>query len=261
MVDEIPASVQSVALAIVPHDQGPFTNYAWLEENQEHETKDFVTQIDEATDAYVFALTGNDKLMREDVAEADKKFVYPFLCPICFYIVLEKNVQCHDCQQIFDDHCLKKWFDQTLSCPSCKADRFNASTMNRNLRNQLEIVDFECKCCSQLISYKDRRTHSRTCPSLTIQGCPFLCGKMFQGNYETLKEHLVSECNSKRLNCPACDYKIYRNYNNVNLISEKHGHNCLRDHGSSPQLIANLITTQKRLLLLDGEIPDECKPS
>ena len=48
-------------------------------------------------DSYVFALSGNDKLVKEDAAESDQKFVDPFLCPICFYVVQEKNVQCHDC--------------------------------------------------------------------------------------------------------------------------------------------------------------------
>lgn len=76
----------------MPHDQGPFLNYAWLEDNTERETKDFITSIDEATDCFVFSLTGNDKLLKEDAVEADQKFVYPFLCPICFYIVSEKNV-------------------------------------------------------------------------------------------------------------------------------------------------------------------------
>ena len=42
-------------------------------------------------------LTGNDKLTKEDAMEADQKFVDPFLCPICFYIVNEKSVQCGDC--------------------------------------------------------------------------------------------------------------------------------------------------------------------
>ena len=92
----------------MPHDQGPFLNYAWLEENTERETRDFIASIDEATDCFVFSLTGNDKLLKEDAVEADQKFVYPFLCPICFYIVHEKNVQCSDCQQMFCDHCLKK---------------------------------------------------------------------------------------------------------------------------------------------------------
>lgn len=44
-------------------------------------------------------------------------------------------------------------------------------------------------------------------------------------------------------------------------MTTKHSHNCLRDHGHSAQLVANLIAMQKRLLLLDGEIPDECKPT
>ena len=81
MVEAPPASV------IDSHDQGLFIKYAWLEENQEQETMDFILKIDEATDGYVFGLTGNDQLVREDAAEADQKFVYPFLCPICFYIV------------------------------------------------------------------------------------------------------------------------------------------------------------------------------
>ena len=80
------------------HDQGPFKTYAWLEENQEKETREFVTKIEESTETYVFELTGNDKLTKEDALEADQKFVDPFICPICFYIVSEKNVQCGDCQ-------------------------------------------------------------------------------------------------------------------------------------------------------------------
>ena len=35
----------------------------------------------------------------------------------------------------------------------------------------------------------------------------------------------------------------------------------MRDNGNSSQLIQNLITMQKRLRLLDGDIPDECKPT
>lgn len=85
------------SVVVAPHDQGPFLNYAWLEENQEKETKEFISRIDEATDNYIFALTENDKLNKEDALDADQKFVDPFLCPICFYIVQEKNVQCNDC--------------------------------------------------------------------------------------------------------------------------------------------------------------------
>ena len=61
------------------------------------ETKEFISQVEEYMDSYVFALSGNDKLVKEDAAESDQKFVDPFLCPICFYVVQEKNVQCHDC--------------------------------------------------------------------------------------------------------------------------------------------------------------------
>ena len=45
------------------------------------------------------------------------------------------------------------------------------------------------------------------------------------------------------------------------MITAKKGHNCLRDNGGSATFIQNLITMQKRLRLLDGDIPDECKPT
>ena len=209
----------------------------------------------------MFELSGNDKLTKEDALESDQKFVDPFLCPICFYIVQEKNVQCNDCQQIFDDHCLKKWLEQNGSCPSCKSDRFNAQVMNRNLRNQLELVDFRCKSCAQVMQYSNRRGHSRECDSLLISGCPLSCGKFTQGSYENICEHLRAECTSRRLNCPACDFMIYRTYSDRAVITAKKGHNCLRDNRTSTLLIQNLMTMQKRLRLLDGDIPDECKPT
>ena len=150
------------------HDQGPFRVSAWLEDDMQQETRDFIAKVEEVTDNYIFELTRNDKMTKENALSADQKFVDPFLCPICFYIVQEKNVQCSDCQQIFDDHCLKKWLENNGSCPSCKHDRFNPSVMNRNLRNQLEIVDFTCQSCGEVISYLNRRSHSRVCESLAI---------------------------------------------------------------------------------------------
>ena len=199
----------------------------------EKETKDFIAQVEETTETYVFELTKNDKMTKENAMEPDQKFVDPFLCPICFYIVQEKNVQCNDCQQIFDDHCLKKWLDQTSSCPSCKHDRFNASVMNRNLRNQLELVDFSCQSCDKVVSYLNRRSHSRVCEGLVIESCPFLCDKFTQGSYEELLEHLRTDCLSKKLNCPACDYQIFQTYSDQAIIVEKKGHNCMRDNGNS----------------------------
>lgn len=79
------------------HDNGPFKTFAWFKEDQEKETRDFICAIEEQSEDYVFGLTGNDKLTKEDAAEADKKFVDPFVCPICFNIIQEKNVQCKDC--------------------------------------------------------------------------------------------------------------------------------------------------------------------
>jgi len=79
------------------HDQGTFKTFPWLEENTEKDTREFITKIEEATEQFIFALTGNDKLTKEDVVENDQKFVDPFMCPICFQIVQEKNVQCNDC--------------------------------------------------------------------------------------------------------------------------------------------------------------------
>ena len=53
----------------------------------EKETKDFIAQVEETTETYVFELTKNDKMTKENAMEPDQKFVDPFLCPICFYIV------------------------------------------------------------------------------------------------------------------------------------------------------------------------------
>lgn len=102
-----------------------------------------------------------------------------------------------------------------MQCPSCKSDRFKSTLMNRNLRNQLEIVDFKCKCCALQIPYKDRKSHSRECQHFVLNECPFKCGKFSQGTFEDLKAHLRSECCAKQLNCQACDHPIYKNFNDV----------------------------------------------
>lgn len=80
------------------HDNGPFKTFAWLQDNMEKETREFICSIEEQSEDYVFCLTGNDKLTKEDAAEGDKKFVDPFVCPICYNIIQEKNVECSDCK-------------------------------------------------------------------------------------------------------------------------------------------------------------------
>lgn len=74
------------------HDNGSFKTYAWLQENHEKETREFISHIEEHAENYVFQLTGNDKLTKDDASEGDKKFVDPFICPICYNIIQEKNV-------------------------------------------------------------------------------------------------------------------------------------------------------------------------
>ena len=39
---------------IQAHDQGPFQSYAWLEEDMQPETKEFISQVEEYMDSYVF---------------------------------------------------------------------------------------------------------------------------------------------------------------------------------------------------------------
>ena len=53
------------------HDQGPFRISAWLEEDMQQETKDFISRVEEITETYIFELTRNDKMTKENALEAD----------------------------------------------------------------------------------------------------------------------------------------------------------------------------------------------
>ena len=80
-----------------------------LEEDTTQDTFKFVDRIDRHLIEYM--LEKSDRLGKEDVEEQDRRFVDPFICPICLSISF-RSVQCSNCKQIFHRNCIKQWLDQ-----------------------------------------------------------------------------------------------------------------------------------------------------
>ena len=69
-----------------------------LEDDQKVETQNFIERIDKHLIEYM--LEKSERLGKEDVEEQDRRFVDPFICPICLSISF-RAIQCKNCQQIF----------------------------------------------------------------------------------------------------------------------------------------------------------------
>ena len=70
----------------------------WLEEDHVGDTQNFIERIDKYLIEYM--LDKSDRLGKDDVEESDRRFVDPFICPICLSIA-DRAVQCASCKQIF----------------------------------------------------------------------------------------------------------------------------------------------------------------
>ena len=145
---------------------------------------------------------------------------------------------------MFCQGCISKWLEQNHSCPACKLDRFIPQHINRNLRNQLELVDFSCKICDEVVSYSRLRHHSLECAHHLVTECPLESKTKFQEgqNFAAIREHVQTDCPSEKLNCRGCGYELYKNYAGRDaLITTNKGHNCMRDCPESQMLVKNLI--------------------
>ena len=66
-----------------------------LDEDTREETQRFIDKIDKYLIEYM--LEKSDRLGKEDVEEMDRRFVDPFMCPICLSIAY-RAVQCSNCK-------------------------------------------------------------------------------------------------------------------------------------------------------------------
>lgn len=41
-------------------------------------------------------------------------------CSICFESIMSDQLHCLPCAHIFHDSCLRRWFEQSVSCPVCR---------------------------------------------------------------------------------------------------------------------------------------------
>ena len=67
----------------------------WLEDDMTIETQRFVDLIDKQLIEYM--LDKAERLGKEDVELQDRRFVDPFICPICLSISF-KSIQCSGCK-------------------------------------------------------------------------------------------------------------------------------------------------------------------
>mmetsp|Transcript_21136 Transcript_21136/g.26025 ORF Transcript_21136/g.26025 Transcript_21136/m.26025 type:complete len:107 (-) Transcript_21136:845-1165(-) len=77
-----------------------------LEDDHVADTQQFIERIDKHLIEYM--LDKSERLGKEDVEESDRRFVDPFICPICLSISF-RAIQCNNCQQIFHQQCIKQW--------------------------------------------------------------------------------------------------------------------------------------------------------
>ena len=65
-----------------------------LEDDHRDDTKAFIERIDKHL--IEFMLERTDRLGKDDVEESDRRFVDPFICPICLSIS-NRAIQCSSC--------------------------------------------------------------------------------------------------------------------------------------------------------------------
>ena len=70
------------------------------------DTQHFVERIDKFL--VEFMIDQSERLGKDDVEEQDRRFVDPFICPICIGISF-RSIQCSDCKQIFHKTCIQQW--------------------------------------------------------------------------------------------------------------------------------------------------------
>ena len=66
-----------------------------LEEDMTADTKQLIDRIDKYL--LEFMIDSSARLGKEDVDEQDRRFVDPFICPICLGISF-RSIQCRDCK-------------------------------------------------------------------------------------------------------------------------------------------------------------------
>ena len=75
----------------------------FLEVDHSVETQRFVENVDKYL--VEFMMEKSDRLGKDDVEENDRRFVDPFICPICLSIST-RSIQCSACKQIFHRSCI-----------------------------------------------------------------------------------------------------------------------------------------------------------
>jgi hypothetical protein len=92
-----------------------------------------------------------------------------FICSICEGIV-NKPVQCINCQNNFCEHCIKEWDEKNHSCPMrCKEYSFQKNILFENFLS--DILLFKCqKGCGAIIPYSKLEEHLNvTCPNVNSE--------------------------------------------------------------------------------------------
>lgn len=193
------AQDQPHAAAVAQSSSAPATfGVPWLEEDHVADTQQFIERIDKHLIEYM--LDKSDRLGKDDVEESDRRFVDPFICPICLSIA-DRAIQCGNCKQIFHQQCIKQWLSQGGSkCSQCKAP-FVPEEQNRNLNNIIDQIRIKCPHCQQIFQLSDRFNHIKNCESTKVLGCPMNCTSATAKTFRTLKQHIVQECSNEILNC------------------------------------------------------------
>jgi hypothetical protein len=111
-------------------------------------------------------------------------------CTICDE-PFQSPMNCKSCGNTYCQECIKNWFEQQPSCPSCRQIGNNfLPVITRVVINQLNRLLVQCKLCQRNdIQRSDYNDHIlRTCPKQIIQ-CSDQCG--WKGYRENLQEHLI----------------------------------------------------------------------
>lgn len=131
--------------------------------------------------------------MNEDEIDSE------LFCLICNE-PFQEPVNCIQCGQTYCQNCIRKWYEQQRSCPSCRhyGDLFSP-VLTRIVHNQLNRLLVQCSLCLQTnIKRLEYLDHLLTlCPKSMIN-CPDKCG--WRGQKENLEKHLY-RCRNRACCC------------------------------------------------------------
>ena len=89
-----------------------------------------------------------------------------FTCGLCQFIVTPYPLECPACNRLFSENCVKS--QRNWSCPhaNCRS-RMRPVKMHNNVREILELMQFNCPGCGERKRYNAFFEHVKTCTSIS----------------------------------------------------------------------------------------------